>query len=145
MGRIFEDNAVVKKWIYEAHNVAFNECPMYYYRINNAGLSKGSLTAKKVFDVLWARDEIINFYKEKELQNAYKQAARDYILFGVSLYFKLNRVDRISAKRLKQKILERYNDYKVTIPFSKSDKRFVFELQHPRIMWFYWKIINAIK
>ncbi len=139
-GRIFEDNAVVKKWIYYAGSIVFTESYLYYYRINNSGLSKSTLNAKKVEDVLWSRDEIIDFYKQKGLRNAYIEAERSYILFAASLYHKLRKVDRRNAYKLKKKTLKRYNEDKSFVVFSKKNKLFVFEMKYPKLMWLYWKI-----
>lgn len=139
-GRVFEDNAVAKKWLYSAGKIAVIDEPLYYYRINPSGTSKGSFDAKKINDVLWSRDEIINFYKEKGLTKACLQAEQDYILFAINLYFKLRKIDKHNAAILKKKILERYKNDKDTITFSKENDRFVFELKHPKIMWLYWKI-----
>lgn len=139
-GRVFEDNAVVKKWLYTAREITILEEPLYHYRINYSGTSKGSFDAKKVEDVLWSRDEIIDFYKEKGLHKAYEQAEIDYILFAINLYFKLRKTDEENAERLKKIILERYKKDKTFIDFSKENQLFVFELKYPKLMWLYWKI-----
>lgn len=144
-GRVFEDNAVVKKWLYAAGEIAVLQDPLYFYRINSTGTSKGSLNAEKVRDVLWSRDEIINFYKEKGLYIAYKQAAADYIRFAINLYNKLKNIDKANAELLKQDILKRHEEYRHSILFSKADKRFVLELKHPMLMWLYWKMNTIIK
>ncbi len=139
-GRVFEDNAVVKKWIHESGKIAYSVSKLYFYRINNEGLSMSSFGIMKIEDVLWARDEIISFYKEKGFQKAYNQAEINYILFAINLYFKLRKLDKINAKKLKKKILERYEEDRLFISFSKENRLFVTELKHPKLMWLYWKL-----
>ncbi len=139
-GRVFEDNAVVKKWLYEAGTIAYDNNKLYFYRMNIEGLSAGSFNNKKVEDVLWSRDEIIDFYKEKGLHEAYIQAEINYILFAINLYFKLKKTDEKNAKILKKRILDRYKTDRAFVNFSRENKRFVNELKHPRLMWIYWRI-----
>ena len=143
-GRVFEDNAVMKKWLYIAKFISFVDEALYFYRINNSGTSKGSFDINKVKDVLWSRDEIIEFFKENGLNTAYELAERNYILFAINLYFRLNKVDKENAKNLKRDILKRFDDDQSLIFFSDDDKRFVYELKHPRLMWLYWKIKGII-
>ncbi len=144
-GRVFEDNAVVKKWVYNAGTIAYCDECLYFYRINNTGLSKGDFNARKVEDVLWARDEIINFYKQKGLKKAYSQAEQNYILFAINLYFKLRKIDKENAEKLKKRTIARYRRDKEFIDFSKENKLFIFELEHPKLMWLYWMLNRIIK
>ncbi len=139
-GRLFEDNAVVKKWICDAENVVYIDRKLYCYRINNLGLSKGELTIEKVQDILWARDEIINYYKHRGFNKAYCQAEQRYIMSSIDLYFKLHKINRSNSRTLKKQIVERYNEDKSFINFSKENKLFVFEMKHPVLMWLYWKL-----
>ncbi len=62
VGRYFEDNAIVCKWIYEARRIAIVPHPLYFYQVNYAGTTKGKLDYK-YFDFLWAMEQQINFYK----------------------------------------------------------------------------------
>ena len=60
-GRIYEDNAIVCKWLYEAKKVALTHAPMYFYYTNNSGTTKKAFT-KKQLDVLWAFKEQLDFF-----------------------------------------------------------------------------------
>ena len=143
LGRYFEDNALVPKWIYDSKVIAFYDGILYYYRINPTGISKSTTNIKeKIRDMLWARDEVIEYYKAKGLTKAYSQAEKTYILFGVNLYFRMIKIDQSCAKKIKALILKRYRADKNKIDFSKENKKFIFELKHPFIMWLYWKICS---
>ena len=59
-GKIYEDNAVVSYWFYEAQNVATMPHQMYLYRINPQSTTNCSFHMKRL-DYLWALEEIIHF------------------------------------------------------------------------------------
>ena len=61
--RIYEDNAVVCKWLYEAGNTVFCDNVMYFYYVNPEGTTKKNYSLKRL-DWLWAVREQIAFYKE---------------------------------------------------------------------------------
>ena len=52
-GRIFEDNAIVLYWLFEAGQIAFTDAPLYYYYINPTGTT-GRPFSEKRLDLLWA-------------------------------------------------------------------------------------------
>ena len=61
VGKYYEDNAVVCKWIYTAKKIAVVPQELYFYQINPEGTTKGKIT-HKYFDFLWAMEEQIQFY-----------------------------------------------------------------------------------
>lgn len=60
-GKVYEDNAVVCRWIYDAGKIAVLHEVLYFYQINLQGTTKGKIS-KKYFDFLWAIEEQIYFY-----------------------------------------------------------------------------------
>lgn len=63
VGKYYEDNAVVCKWLYEAKTIANTICQLYYYQVNPEGTTKNGFTVKQL-DYLWALEEQIQFYKK---------------------------------------------------------------------------------
>ncbi len=60
-GRIYEDNAVVCKWLHEAGKTALLNQEMYFYYTNTSSTTKNSFSEKQL-DVLWAFREQIEFF-----------------------------------------------------------------------------------
>lgn len=60
-GYFYEDNAVVCRWIYQAHIVSVVPYKMYFYRVNPKGTTKSTFNVKKL-DYLWALKQIVSFF-----------------------------------------------------------------------------------
>ena len=60
VGRIYEDNEVAPKWLFDAKKVAVIDIPLYFYRINESGTTKSKFSIKKL-DLLWALEQQISF------------------------------------------------------------------------------------
>lgn len=61
-GRIYEDNAVVCRWLREAKVAADIPQRYYFYRVNPDGTTKSQFRLKKL-DFLWALEEQLRFYQ----------------------------------------------------------------------------------
>lgn len=140
VGRIFEDNAVVRKWLFAAGKYILVNYPLYFYRINLNGSSKGSAGLKAVDDVIWARDEIIGFYKKIGYEKAYKKALTDRMIFAVNIYYKSKKSNQIYVKALRKRIISDLREHKGELDFNKRQKLYICEFKHPFIMWVYWKV-----
>lgn len=60
-GRIYEDNAVVCKWLHEAGKIAILNEKLYFYYTNTSSTTK-KIFSEKQLDVLWALREQIEFF-----------------------------------------------------------------------------------
>lgn len=78
-GRIYEDNAVVPQWLYEAEKIAVTDEKLYYYRINPEGTTKQTFSPKKL-DYLWALECQLSFFKEKEMRKLHEMTVKQYIV-----------------------------------------------------------------
>lgn len=64
-GRIYEDNAVVCQWLYEAGRVADVEDRLYFYFVNLKGTTKKGFSWKQL-DRLWALRKQMHFFRKKK-------------------------------------------------------------------------------
>lgn len=78
-GRIYEDNAIVCKWLCESTALADVDAPMYFYFVNSDGTTKSSFSKKKV-DYLWALEEIIHFYRHKDFRSLLQHFCSTYMI-----------------------------------------------------------------
>ena len=71
VGRFYEDNAVVVKWLYEAKKVAVTDSQLYFYQINRNGTTKGPWNEKRVRDSIWATTEQLSFFASKRMNKLF--------------------------------------------------------------------------
>lgn len=80
-GRIYEDNAVVCRWLYEAGTVANTLQRYYFYQVNPEGTTKKGFSLKQL-DFLWALQEQIAFYGSIGFQRMKREAVAYYLKAG---------------------------------------------------------------
>ena len=108
-GRIYEDNAVVYKWLFEAGKICSTSLPMYFYRVNNSSITHQTFS-KKQMDCLWALKQQIDFFSEIHYEKMRQLITRRYILATARLFFEASRMGAESQIiRQLQKILRRAN------------------------------------
>ncbi|MBR4287640.1 MAG: glycosyltransferase [Clostridia bacterium] len=117
-GRIYEDNAIVCKWLYEAKTVAITDAPLYFYYINTSGTTKKAFTEKQ-FDVLWAFKEQIDFFNSINFKKMTEHLATYYFEISANMQY---RAKTENAKALIPLIKEMENDIKALYaPYIKPD------------------------
>ncbi|MBR3241347.1 MAG: glycosyltransferase family 2 protein [Parasporobacterium sp.] len=84
-GYVYEDNAVILNWLYNARRLAVTKEKLYYYRINMEGTTKSTFSIKKL-DYLWALEKRIQFCSQVNYRKyltimfiSYLRTARDMI------------------------------------------------------------------
>lgn len=108
-GKIFEDNAVVCKWLYDANKIAMCNNVMYFYRTENSSTVRSAFSIKKL-DYLWALEEQILFYKHLRYEDMIKLVINTHIDFAIS---KLKFIE--NSKQL------RIYKYKITSFYLKNN------------------------
>ena len=117
-GRIYEDNAIVCKWLYEAKMVALTHTPLYFYYVNTSSTTKKEFT-KKHLDVLWAFKEQIDFFYSIGFEKMTEHLATYYFEISANMYY---RAKTENAKELIPIIKEKEKEIKsLYSPFIKLD------------------------
>lgn len=141
-GRVYEDNAAVCHWLYEAKNVAVMEHELYFYRGNPDSTTKKTFTLKRL-DYLWALEEIIAFctnagyfqLRERFLDRYAEAAAGDYRV----VLRELNRPDVAKQIRLDAKSMIRKYD----LHLSGTQLELLLDAMHPKLIRFYYPLEAA--
>ena len=107
-GRIYEDNAVVCKWLYEAKKVTLTVAPLYFYYVNTSGTTKKEFT-KKHLDVLWAFKEQIDFFYSTNYKKMTEHLATYYLEISANMHY---RAKTENAKELIPIIKEKEKEIK---------------------------------
>lgn len=107
-GRIYEDNAVVCKWLYEAKKVALTDASLYFYYVNLSGTTKKEFT-KKHLDILWAFKEQIDFFNLINYKKMTEHLATYYLEISANMHY---RAKTENAKELIPIIKEKEKEIK---------------------------------
>lgn len=99
--RIYEDNAVVFKWLFSAKNIVFCNNLMYFYYINKGGTTKKKYTLERL-DWLWAVQEQIKFYGEINYKNIKTMLQKQYIWEALREYDHI--CNQLLSKKLARKL-----------------------------------------
>lgn len=133
-GRVYEDNAVVCKWVYKAKTAAVIPHRMYFYRINPAGTTKSEFSLKKL-DYLWALREIISFFHEVNYAQLREIFCRNYVLASADFYWKV--IDKLGrrdiAKRIKRDLICVWIRNRKYIVLSRQQLMDVIGCFHPKV------------
>ena len=126
-GRIYEDNAIVCKWLYEAKKVALTDAPLYFYYINTTGTTKKEFTQKQL-DVLWAFKEQIDFFHSIGFKKMTEHLATYYFEISANMLY---RAKTEGAKELIPIINEREKEiialYSPYIKLDINQKLYYYE------------------
>ena len=120
-GRIYEDGAVVFKWINEAENVNVIEEKLYFYRVNSDSTTQTDFSLKNL-DRLWAIEEQINFYENTSFNNMKKNVYINYAIACANIYNRLleDKMWAKDAQKLKKKLKSFIREKRKFIEFNED-------------------------
>lgn len=119
-GRIYEDNAIVCKWLHEAKTVAITDAPLYFYYINTTGTTKKAFTEKQL-DVLWAFKEQIDFFHSLGYEKMTEYLATYYFEISANM---LHRAKTENAEELIPYVKEKEKEIKALYsPYINLDAK----------------------
>lgn len=137
-GKIYEDNAIAPKWLYEAKKIAVVDLPLYFYRKNEQGTTKSEFSLKNL-DLLWALEEQLEFLDSI----AYSKMRLKILLFYIDCSNSM--ICNLKNKNFKNKALYVKKQGKKTVRkygrfenITKKDKKkidsylypFIYRLKH---------------
>lgn len=145
-GRIYEDNAIVCKWLYTAGKIVKCDDYMYFYCTDYPSTTRSDFNEKKM-DYLWALEEQTSFYKEigykdiqKKVFNLYLATSKDYFY---RLKVQLGETRRL--KKYKKEFLLTLLKNNNVERFSKEKIYITLEIIVPFVMRIYSKIKYLFK
>ena len=144
-GRIYEDNAAVFHWLYEAKRMAFCNSTMYFYFINEEGTTKNTYTLKHL-DLLWALKKQYVFYNNINFSTIASHVGKRYLFYGLGECQKVENLlhEKKIAARLKRSLLLFWIINRKCLNLSKTEKMDVLTRLYPKQIHFLWKIKHAI-
>lgn len=129
-GKIFEDNAVVCKWLHETQKVALTNAPLYFYYINTTSTTKKAFTEKHL-DVLWAFREQIEFFDSLGYKKMLEHLCTCFFEESYNLY------NRAKVQKAEKKV---FSTIKRSEIFIKTTYSKYVKLSYERTLYYYKKI-----
>ncbi len=148
-GRIYEDNAVVCRWLVEAETVSNINDVLYFYRVNPQGTTKSEFKLKRL-DSLWALREMASFYGSLGYKTLKTRFCSAYMQNAPAYYRKVvNELSQPSAAAdLKKQMRMMMRENRKYINLTKPQHLAVYEVLYPRTMRLYWlchAVIRTVK
>ena len=139
-GRIYEDNAIVCKWLHEAKKVAVIPSPLYFYYINTSGTTKKNFTEKQL-DILWAFEEQISYFHSLDYEKMTEHLVSYYFEISANMHYRAkhegnNKKHIKIIKEHKKHIEKTYSKY---IHLDTEKKLYIYEKTNP-FMFFFMRI-----
>lgn len=138
-GRIYEDNAVVCKWLVEARTICNMDAKLYFYRVNPQGTTKSAFQIKHL-DYLWALGELVAFFKSIRYPAMREKFCTLYMVESANYYLRAR--DTALSPTILREIRRQMRSTRLKnrrfIMLSKQQKLFVYDVMYPRRMHLYW-------
>lgn len=140
-GRIYEDNAVVYRAIYEANTIADCDAELYYYFFNESSTVNQSFKLKHL-DWLKVLEEMLPYFEEKQDAVLVDKLNRSYLYALTDLYQKVKQHLNEPAvmKDLKNKLHRQYDQEKKKYPITIKTYPNIVEILHPTYARLYWTL-----
>lgn len=140
-GRIYEDNALVFKWLFIAGSIAVCDNVMYFYRVNHNGTTKSNYSIRKL-DWLWALEEQIKFYKKIKFLKMVDALGTRFIREAMREYENIQKYlqDKKQAERLRRRIVRFWISERKYVSISREEILDIFTRLYPRQIHFLWSV-----
>ena len=140
-GRIYEDNAVVYRTIYEADIVADCDATLYYY-FQNENSTVNQTFKLKHLDWLKVLEEMIPYFEDKQDAILVDKLNRSYLFSLTDLYRKVaQHLDAPTVlAELKNKLKKQYLQEKQRYPITIKTHPNVIEILRPGYAKCYWTV-----
>lgn len=156
-GRIYEDNAIVFRWLYEAGTIAYTDATYYFYQINPASITQSPYSLKNL-DWLWALKEQVMFYRCIGYRILDKKFTARYLIESVWAIDKcvkqINHPEMVHAIRYDMRTIKRSIRLS-SLPLTTEQKKQVWRTIYPclarythtfrKLLRYFRRIIGKLK
>lgn len=143
IGRVYEDNEAVCRWVCWAGKLARMEHKLYFYRTNPESTTQKAFSVKRL-DYLWALESILRFYDGlgfAALRERFLDIYADMVAgYYITCLQDLNRPDLAKNIKRNLKLLK-----KAGISLNQKQFETVFDAMHPRLIKLYWPLSGALR
>lgn len=130
-GRVYEDNAITAKWLYQAKSVVYTEEKLYFYQINPNGTTKGVWNEKRVLDSYWYRTELLQFFLDISMRRLFTKHYDSFIRAISKTILKEREEHPHLAKLLKRTLGDWWKKKPQDTTLTKGEEQYVLSILHP--------------
>lgn len=139
-GKLFEDEFVTYKLLFEEEKIAFVDEPIYYYYLREGSLMHSKWNPKYL-DALEAYKEQINYFEQRGLMRSQERSVKnmmDNIIVQFHNASQNNAYEQIRILKTEMRKLIRKYGKKGYGWISFSENQGAYEVMYPKLMWIYW-------
>ncbi len=123
VGVIYEDTSFYVKAIPFIRKQSYLDEKLVYYSVRQQSTMTSNL-GKRVGDIFMVLEDILQFYKNRDLYDEYKNEL-EYFCVKIALCSNLSRIGRVSNNELKQELLDKTFEFvNLTFPDYKENEYF---------------------
>lgn len=146
IGKIHEDEYTTYQVLFALDKIAYIPDALYFYQVNNEGITKSAWTPKKL-DAISAIEEQILFFHRHHYAQAYQKAVKRYLWLLCYNYRQANASPDINpniAKTLQRKMRKTLQELRKRCCLSLEEYPWAYEAAYPQFMKYYW-LFHALK
>lgn len=141
VGKIYEDNAIVFRWLIAASEITLTDAKLYFYRVSQTRTTSRPFS-EKTLDCLWALEENINYYRKRSnyphmrtwLCNGFFSVAKSFYVSACKFLSETSAPNSIVAQM--RRIARQNRKY---CRLSTSERIQLYEIIYPKRMYLYWQ------
>ena len=130
-GRIFEDNAVVVKWLYAAKKIVYTPDTLYFYQINPKGTTKSAWNENRIKDSFWYKTELLSFFAEHNMTSLFNKYYTPLLKALAEKYYRYKKGHPALAEDLKKTLNFWGKKYQKSARLTNGEKQYILSVIHP--------------
>ena len=144
VGRVYEDNEAVTRWLLPAKMLAMLPAQLYFYRTNPESTTKSQFNMKKL-DYLWALESMIGYYQSVGYHTLAQRFLARYAEAAASACYGVR--NELKRPELVNGILSDAQKFlrREKLKLTRQEKRSILEAAYPDAMETFWKAAERVR
>ena len=144
VGRVYEDNEAVTRWLLPARTLAMLPEQLYFYRTNPESTTKSQFSLKNL-DYLWALESMIRYFQSVGFHTLAQRFLERYLEAACSachgVRYELERPELVNGILADvQRFMSRQN-----LKLTRRERLCLLEAAHPRAMDRFWSVVRSLR
>lgn len=144
VGRVYEDNEAVTRWLLPARTLAMLPEQLYFYRTNPESTTKSQFSLKNL-DYLWALESMIRYFQSVGFHTLAQRFLERYLEAACSacrgVRYELERPELVNGILADvQRFVSRQN-----LKLTRRERLCLLEAAHPRAMDRFWSVVRSLR